>query len=112
MYFNHRNNPRMYGSGCSIFGCFLGFFVLMFLIQGSFYLLFEYFWLFILLGIIIWVFRKFTHNQNKRDSDRTSSSKKSDWNRDFENRKTTSYHNIERDFEEVDEDEEDEFKDF
>jgi len=109
MYFNQRNNSRMYGNGCSTLGCIAGFFLLMLLIQGSFYLLFEYFWFIILLGIIVWIFRKFTKNRNKENPSSHSSDNKSNWSRDFESRKNTSYHNIERDFEEVDEDE---FKDF
>ncbi|HLR89229.1 MAG TPA: hypothetical protein VK042_05840 [Atopostipes sp.] len=116
MYFNNRNNPRVYGYGCSFLGCFIGLMFLFFIIQGSFYIFFEYFWLIILLSLIIWVFRKFIRPNNKRNPNNKTRNQKQDWHRDFESRDNTSYHNFDRDFEEVDEDEEneedDEFKDF
>lgn len=112
MYFNNRNNPRVYGYGCSFLGCLISFMVLFFIIQGSFYLLFKYFWMIILLGIIVWVFRKFVGPNNKSNSNSPTQNSKKEWHRDFENRKNTSYHNFDRDFEEVDNEEDDEFKDF
>lgn len=82
-----------------------------FVIRGSMYFFFRYFWLIIVLGLIIWVFRKFNGN-NSPDSTTNKTqktNKKSDWNRDFENNSNTSYHNVERQFEEVDEDDEQDF---
>lgn len=112
MYFNNRNNPRVYGYGCSFFGCLLSLMILFFVIQGRFYILFKYFWLIILLGIVVWVFRKLIRSNNNRNSNNKTQNSKKEWHRDFEDRKNTSYHNFDRDFEEVDNEEDDDFKDF
>lgn len=108
MYFNNRGNRQYYGSGCSIFGCILGFFLLISVIQGGLYLFFRYFWVILLLGLVIWFFRQWTNKSSQ--SRKNNTTKQKDWHRDYENRKNTSYHNIDREFEEIDE--EDEFEDF
>lgn len=107
MNYNNRNNPRIYYSGCSLFGCISALFIFSILIRGSFYLLFEYFWLIIVLGLVVWAFRKFFKPEREKP-DNTEQQKKS-WDRNFENRKDTSYHNFEREFEEVDEEDEENF---
>ena len=70
-------------------------------------MLFEYFWLIIVLGLVVWVFRKFFKPEDKKPES-TEQQKKS-WDRNFENRKDTSYHNYEREFEEVDDEDEENF---
>lgn len=105
MYFNYRGNRQVYGRGCSVFGCVLGLFLLISLIQGGLYLFFRYFWVIVLLSIVIWIFRKFTNNKNKSREQNTNRTQNQDWHRDFEQRENTSYHNLDRDFEEIDEDE-------
>ena len=115
MYFNNNNNrPGNFGFGCSFLGFFIGLMILSLIIRGSFYLFFKYFLMIVLLAIVVWVFRRFIgKNNNSNQSDYKNGDSRKDWHRDFENRKNTSYHNFDRDFEEVDEDEEDEeFKDF
>ncbi len=109
MYFNNRGNYRVYGPGCSMFGCMIALIILSFIIRGSMYLFFRYFWLIVVLGLIIWVFRKFNGNQSS-SSNTSKDTKTSNWSRDFENNSNTSYHNIDREFEEVDEEED--FDDF
>lgn len=107
MNYNNRNNPRVYYSGCSLFGCLTALFMFSILIQGSFYLLFEYFWLIIVLGLVVWVFRKFFKSETKKPEN-TNKQKKS-WDRNFENQKDTSFHNLEREFEEIDDEDEEKF---
>lgn len=114
MYYNNRGNQQFYGTGCSLFGCLFALIIGSFVLQGSLYLFFRYFWVILLLGIIIWAFRRFTGNDEPNTDTRNDErfSQKQDWHRDFENRKNTSYHNVDRDFEEVEEEEDDEFTDF
>lgn len=107
MNYNNRNNPRIYTSGCSIFGCLIALFIFSLVIRGSFYLLFEYFWLIIILGLVVWVFRIFIHPKNNNTNN--TRQRKKNWDRNYEKRKDTSYHNIEREFEEVDDEDEDNF---
>lgn len=114
MYFNNRGNYRVYGPGCSLFGCMIALFIISFVIRGSLYFFFRYFWLIIVLGLIIWVFRKFNEKKSPGPtaSNKKSTNNKSSWNRDFENDSNTSYHNMEREFEEVDEDDDEDFNDY
>lgn len=113
MYFNNRNNSRYYGYGCSFFSLMIGMMVLSLIIRGSLIFFFRYFWLILALGAVVWIFRKFIHKDENTPNDSGSghSGHHNDWGRDFENRKNTSYHNFDREFEEVDEDD-DEFEDF
>ena len=103
MYYHNRGNQQFYGTGCSLFGCMIALIILSFIVRGRLYLFFRYLWLIILLGVIVWVFRKFKGNgQNSSTYKNDSQSSGQDWHRDFENRENTSYHNIDREFEEVD----------
>lgn len=114
MNYNNRGNQRIYGTGCSLFGCLIVLLFLGFVVRGSLFFFFRYFWLILVLGVVVWVFRKFVHSDNS-DADASRNQQensKQNWQRDFENRKNTGYHNIERDFEEVDQEDDDEFKDF
>lgn len=114
MYFNNRGNYRVIGPGCSLFGCAIALIIMSFVIRGSMYFFFRYFWLIVVLGLIIWVFRKFNGKKSTGSytNNTEGTNKKPDWSRDFENNSNTSYHNVDRQFEEVDEDDEEEFKDF
>ncbi len=116
MNYNNRGNQQIYGTGCSLVGCIVGLLILGFIIRGSIFFFFRYFWLILILGIVVWVFRKFVHTGNDSNTSRDQRERRGqDWHRDFENRQNTAYHNIDRDFEEVDEEDEeneDEFKDF
>ena len=106
MYVNNRGNFRVYGPGCSLFGCLIGLIIFSLIIRGSLYFFFRYFWLIIVLGLVIWAFRKLSNKNDKRSANhkKNTNGSKSDWHRDFENRTNTSYHNIDREFEEVDDD--------
>lgn len=110
MNFNHRGNPRVYTTGCSSIGCLLGVFIMISLIQGGLYFFFRYFWAFVLIGVVIWFFRQWNSNQSRTKHNSKQSQSRNTWHRDFEDKENTSYHNIERDFEEVDEEED--FNDF
>ena len=103
MNFNNKDQPRIYVSGCSFLGCILAFVLFNFIIQGSLYLVFEYFWLFLVLGVVVFVFRRLFKSKKGNRANTEEEKKKTDWHRDFENRDSTSYHNFEREFEEVDE---------
>lgn len=110
MYFNNRNHQTGFSMGCSIFGCLAMLLLASLIVRGSLYFFFRYFWLILVLGAIVWVFRRFVHtDDNSHEQD--ESPKRPNWNRDFENRSDSGYHNIERDFEEIDE-EDDDFNDF
>lgn len=117
MNYNNRGNQQIYGTGCSLFGCLIALLIFGFIVRGSIFFFFRYFWLIIVLGVVIWVFRKFIHsnNDNSNSSNNQQGRRRQDWHRDFENRRDTGYDNFDRDFEEVDEDEDnqdDEFSDF
>lgn len=99
MNFNNRNKQLIYGYGCSMLGLFLGLTIISLIIRGSLIFLFRYFWLILILGAVVWVFRKYIIKDN---SQTTRSNDKNNWQRDFENRENTSYDNIKRDFEEID----------
>ena len=64
-----------------------------------------------------WVFRNFV-NSDKNGSNASRDQqgrRRQNWQRDFENKNDTGYHNTDRNFEEVDEEEDkddDEFNDF
>lgn len=112
MNFNQRGNPQFYTTGCSGFGCLIFLFLIISLIQGSLYFLFRYFGVIVLIGILIWIFRKWTSSDTRnKKSEKHTSTKSNNWNRDFEKTKDTAYHNVDRDFEEIDHTEED-FDDF
>lgn len=111
MYFNNRNNRNSWGFGCSILSLFLGLMIISMLIRGSLIFFFRYFWLIVALAIVVWVFRKIIRRNKKDTPPNNHQGQRRNWQRDFENRNDTSYHNIDRDFEEVDEND-DEFDDF
>ena len=110
MYYNNNNNrPGTFRFGCSFLGLLIGLMILSFIIRGSLYIFFKYFWMIVLLAIVVWIFRRFiVNNDNGKQSRYKNVDSTKDWHRDFDNRKNTSYHNIDRDFEEVDEEEDDE----
>ena len=116
MNYNNRENQQIYGTGCSLLGCIVGLLILGFIIRGSLFFFFRYFWLILILGIVVWVFRKFIQTDNRSNVSRNQRERRGqDWHRDFESRQNTAYHNIDRNFEEVDEedkDDNDEFKGF
>lgn len=114
MFYRNRGGPIFYNTGCSTFGCLAVFFIFSFLVGGGLVLFFRYFWLILLLGIIVWLFRKFT-GQNENSSSRPTGNhqqRRQNWHRDFENKKETSYDNINREFEEIDDEEDNDFNDF
>lgn len=110
MNFNNRGNQRVYASSCSFLGCLFGMFIILSIIQGGLYFFYHYFWLIALISLVIWIFRIWNSKQSKpTDNNNRGARSSGKWSRDFENRKDTSYHNIDRDFEEVDEEEDDDF---
>jgi predicted lipid-binding transport protein (Tim44 family) len=120
MNYNNRGNRQIYGTGCSFFGCLIAILFFGFILRGSIFFFFRYFWLILIIGVVIWGFRKFVQSDddNDRQNQQQNNRQSRNWSRDFENRQDTGYDNFDRDFEEVDEedsqnnDEDDEFSDF
>lgn len=112
MNYNNRGYSSFDRSGCSIFGLLATMIIIGLVIRGGMYFLFKNFWLIVVLGVVIWAFRKFVNPTNKSSNNTKSQGNRQNWNRDYENRKDTAYHNVDRDFEEVDDDDDDEFSDF
>ncbi len=111
MYFDNRNRPQTSVYGCSSSSLMLGLVLLFFVMGGSLFLVFRYLGLIIALGIVVWLFRKIV-NKNETNYSEPKAGKRpksGSWSRDFEQKENTSYDNLERDFEEVDDDE---FNDF
>lgn len=104
MFFNNQNRPQTSVYGCSSTSVFIVLILLALMVFGGLFFFFRYFGLIIALGVIVWLFRKFVKKDNK-DSGRRKKNKrfkKTSWSRDFEDKKNSSYDNIEREFEEVD----------
>lgn len=108
MYFNKQNRPRTSVYGCSSTSLILLLVLGALMIFGGFFFIFRYLGLIIVLGLVIWLFRKFI-NRDKNQSSETKQQHKmkgNPWSRDFENEEESSYDNLEREFEEVDEEDE------
>lgn len=71
--------------------------------SGGLFFIFRYFSLILVLGVVIWFFRKFIMKDDQSKS--SGEPKTNNWSRDYEKNKDTAYDNIEREFEEVDEEE-------
>lgn len=119
MNYNNRGNRQIYSTGCSFFGCLIAIFFFGFILQGSIFFFFRYFWLIVALGVIVWIFRKFVRSDDENDdTDQYQGRRqKRNWSRDFEDHEDTGYDNYDRDFEEVDveesdQEDDDEFSDF
>lgn len=107
MYYNNQHRPKTSVYGCSSTTLTFGLIILALILSGSLFFIFRYFSLILVLGVVIWFFRKFImkDDKQKKSSDRP---KTNNWSRDYEKNKDTSYDNIEREFEEVDEEIDDE----
>lgn len=101
MQFNNQNRPQTSVYGCSSNALLIGFVIIALLISGGLFFILRYFGLILALGIVIWLFRSFIMKKNGKTKS-PNRSKTNNWGRDFENNKNTSYDNIEREFEEVD----------
>ena len=110
MYFDNRNRPQTSVYGCSSTGLIIGAVILLLMVFGGFFLVLRYSGLIIALGVIVWLFRKFL-NKDKVDSSQahTNGPEPKNWSRNFEKEKNSPFDNEERDFEEIDEDEMDDF---
>ena len=104
MYYNNQNRPKTSVYGCSSSALMISLFILFLVFSGGLFFIFRYFSLIIVLGIVIWFFRKFImkDESQSKSSDRPKSN---NWSRDYEKNQDTSYDNIDREFEEVDDDE-------
>lgn len=103
MQFNNQNRPQTSVYGCSSNTLLIGFIIMALLISGGLFFILRYFGLILALGIVIWFFRNFIMEKHKKTKS-TTNTKESRWGRNFENNQNTSYDNIEREFEEVDDD--------
>lgn len=105
MYYNNQNRPKTSVYGCSSTTLIIGLIAIALIFGGGLFIVLRYFGLILALGIVIWFFRRFimTDDRNKTSS---SESPSNNWSRDFEKNKNTSYDNIEREFEEIDEEDE------
>lgn len=115
MFYRNRGGPVFYSTGCSTLGCLLLFFMFSYLIGGGLVLFFRYFWLIVVLGLVIWLFRNlFGSDDNGPTNQRRNTQQRSDdWQRPKNRRTNSGSDPIDREFEEVDEDEDtNEFNDF
>ena len=68
MYYNNNNNrPGTFGFGCSFLGLLIGLMILSFIIRGSLYIFFKYFWMIVLLAIV-WILKIYMNNDNGKQS--------------------------------------------
>ncbi len=114
MFYRNRGGPVFYSTGCSTIGCLLLFFVFSMLIGQGIVFFFRYFWLIVLLGLVVWLFRKFTGPNNGETSTRKDNTRQNNqtWQREKNQQPGSTYDNISRDFEEVEEEDEQNFNDF
>lgn len=114
MFYRNRGGPVFYTTGCSTIGCLLLFFIFSLVIGRGIVFFFRYFWLIVLLGLVVWLFRRFTGSTTNDTTNQTGHTRqtKQDWRRDSEKRSDAGYDNVSREFEEVDEEDENEFNDF
>lgn len=114
MFYRNRGGPVFYSTGCSTIGCLLLFFVFSMLIGQGIVFFFRYFWLIVLLGLVVWLFRKFTGSNNGETSTRKDNTRQNNqtWQREKHQQSGSTYDNISRDFEEVEEEDEQNFNDF
>lgn len=114
MFYRNRGGPVFYSTGCSTIGCLLLFFVFSMLIGQGIVFFFRYFWLIVLLGLVVWLFRKFTGPNNGETSTRKDNTRQNNqtWQREKHQQPGSTYDNISRDFEEVEEEDEQNFNDF
>ena len=114
MFYRNRGGPVFYSTGCSTIGCLLLFFVFSMLIGQGIVFFFRYFWLIVLLGLVVWLFRKFTGPNNGETSSRKDNTRQNNqtWQREKNQQPGSTYDNISRDFEEVEEEDEQNFNDF
>lgn len=111
MYFNNRNRTQTSVYGCSSTSLVIGLIIVALMIFGGLFFIFRYLGLIIALGLVVWIFRKF-FGKDKKDSPTKNEStgpRMKSWSRDYEKEEDTSYDNLEREFEEVDDDEFDDF---
>ena len=114
MFYRNRGGPVFYTTGCSTIGCLLLFFVFSMFIGRGIVFFFRYFWLIVLLGLVVWAFRKFTGSNTDETTTRRDQTQqnKQTWRQESQQRPDSNYDNISRDFEEVDEEDEQDFNDF
>lgn len=105
MHYNNRNRPRASVYGCSSTTLIIGLIILLITISGVLFFILRNFGLILALGIVIWFFRKFIL-QDRSDKNTPKDSRPKSWSRNYEENKNTSYDNIEREFEEIDDEEE------
>lgn len=105
MYYNNQNRPKTSVSGCSPITLIFSLIILVLLLSNGLVFILRNLPLILVLAIVIWFFRKFImrDENHPKSSDRP---KTNNWSRDYEKNQGTSYDNIEREFEEVDDEEE------
>lgn len=102
MFYRNNNGPAVYSTGCSTIGCLFGFLIFSLVIGRGIVFFFRYFWLIVLLGIVVWAFRRLTSSNS---TNTTTRQKKPE-------QPSSTYDNISREFEEIDEEEDQHFNDF
>lgn len=105
MDFNNQNRTQTSVYGCSSTSLFVFLAILSLLIFGGLFFVLRYFGLILALGLVIWIFRKVFGKNTRQAQTKKQAPGTNNWSRDFEQSKDTSYDNIEREFEEVDDDE-------
>lgn len=104
MYYNNQNRPKTSVYGCSSTTLMISLFILFLVVSGGLFFIFRYFSLIIVLGIVVWFFRKFIMKDDTQGQS-PEEPKSTNWSRDYEKNQDTAYDNIEREFEEVDDEE-------
>lgn len=105
MYYNNQNRPKTAVYGCSPITLIFSLIMLVLLLSNGLVFILRNLPLILVLAIVIWFFRKFIM-RDENDPKSSDRPKTNNWSRDYEKNQDTSYDNIEREFEEVDDDEE------
>lgn len=103
MYYNNQNRPKTSVYGCSSTTLIFTLILIALIFSGGLFFIFRYFSLILVLGVVIWFFRKFIMKDDQSKS--SGETKTNSWSRDYEKNQDTAYDNIEREFEEVDDEE-------
>lgn len=104
MYYNNQNRPRTSVYGCSSTTLIFVLIIIVLLLSRGLVFILRNLPLILVLGLVIWFFRKFIM-KNGGQTKSSGGSKSTNWSRDYESNQDTAYDNIEREFEEVDDDE-------
>lgn len=102
MDFKNQNRTQTSVYGCSSTSLFVFLAILSLMIFGGLFFILRYLGLIIALGLVIWIFRKAFRKDTANAQTKKQTTRTNNWSRDFEKSEDTSYDNVEREFEEID----------